>query len=222
VDGEFQRLLVGESESEADATRIAEVLAACPAIEIEPGAPYFHQTFPAGSLLAVEHGFVVARMISAGRLRSIITCDAGPGKLVVPPSAEEVLFGLGASHLTVIPPELLGPLLAVPAAARMLLDHLATTLAEKHEAIGNFGNPRHIDRVRAKLTQLGRRYGRVGRDGIRIDFPVSHLVLAEMVGSSRETVTRAVDELQRTGFVARRGHAYRLLVPPESVTDAAA
>lgn len=132
-----------------------------------------------------------------------------------------MLFGLGAARLTVIPPEALARLLTVPEAARIFVEQLAATLAEKQEAIGNFANTRHIDRVRRKLIQLGRRYGRVGRDGIRIDFPVSHTVLAEMVGSSRETVTRAVDGLQRTGFVARRGHTYRLLVPPEYVSGAA-
>lgn len=132
-----------------------------------------------------------------------------------------MLFGLGTARLTVIPPEALARLVSVPEATRMLLEQLVATLAEKQEAIGIFANTRHIDRVRRKLIQLGRRYGRVGRDGIRIDFPVSHTVLAEMVGSSRETVTRAVDELQRTGFVARRGHTYRLLVPPEYVSGAA-
>jgi CRP-like cAMP-binding protein len=71
--------------------------------------------------------------------------------------------------------------------------------------------------VRRKLLQLARSYGRVGRDGVRIDFPISHSLLAEMVGSSRETVTRALDELQRAGFVARSGHSYRLLVSPESI-----
>jgi CRP/FNR family transcriptional regulator len=71
--------------------------------------------------------------------------------------------------------------------------------------------------VRRKLLQLGRAYGRVSREGVRIDFPVSHVVLAEMIGSSRETVTRALDELQRTGFVERSGHTYRLLVSPECV-----
>jgi CRP-like cAMP-binding protein len=33
-----------------------------------------------------------------------------------------------------------------------------------------------------------------------------------MVGSSRETVTRALDELHRDGFVVRTGSTYRLLV----------
>jgi CRP/FNR family transcriptional regulator, cyclic AMP receptor protein len=94
---------------------------------------------------------------------------------------------------------------------------VATTLRREQEAIGNFGNARHVERVRRKLFQLARSYGRVGSDGIRIEFPVSHTVLAEMIGSSRETVTRALDELQRAGFVARRGHTYRLLISPREV-----
>src|SRR6266542_3772236 len=84
------------------------------------------------------------------------------------------------------------------------------------EAIANFAPTRHLDRVRRKLLQLGRSYGHVVRDGIRIDFPVSHALLAEMIGSSRETVTRALEELRSLGFVARSGSTYRLLVPAEA------
>ena len=62
-------------------------------------------------------------------------------------------------------------------------------------------------RVRRKLLQLARSYGRVARDGVRIDFPINVSLLAEMIGSSRETVTRSLDELQRSGFVADPGTA---------------
>jgi DNA-binding GntR family transcriptional regulator len=41
-----------------------------------------------------------------------------------------------------------------------------------------------------------------------------------MIGSSRETVTRALDELQRTGFVTRRGSTYFVHAAPESVLGA--
>ena len=41
-----------------------------------------------------------------------------------------------------------------------------------------------------------------------------------MVGCARETATRAFDELQRTGFVTRRGRFYELLVSPESLGGA--
>jgi len=91
------------------------------------------------------------------------------------------------------------------------------TLGQKQEAIWTFGSTRHIERVRGKLLQLARNYGRVALDGVRIDLPLSHTLLADMVGSSRETVTRSLDELQRDGFVARRGHNYRLLVSPDYV-----
>jgi biotin operon repressor len=118
------------------------------------------------------------------------------------------------SKLTVISPEALDLLLALPGVAKTLLEQLAVTLGQKQEALGYFGSRRHIDRVRRKLLQLARNYGRVALDGVRIDFPLSHTLLADMVGSSRETVTRSLDELRRDGFVARRGHTYRLLVSP--------
>jgi CRP/FNR family transcriptional regulator, cyclic AMP receptor protein len=98
-----------------------------------------------------------------------------------------------------------------------VVEQMAFALGQQQEAIANFAHTRHVERVRRKLLQLARGYGRVAHDGIRIDFPVSHTVLAEMIGSSRETVTRAVDELQRDGFVARQGHTYRLLVSPECI-----
>jgi CRP/FNR family transcriptional regulator, cyclic AMP receptor protein len=213
-----ERLLVDLPTAEAD--RISAILAACPTIEVEPGVPYFRNSFPAEALLVVQDGFVVVRASAPGRSRTVITCEGGPGTLVFPPSPEEVLSGLGVSRLVVVSGDAFDRLLAVPGAARIVLEHLAATLAQKQEALGNFAFTRHIDRVRRKLLQLARDYGHVARDGIRIDFPVSHTILAEMVGSSRETVTRALDELQRTGFVARRGHAYRLLVSPESVVGA--
>jgi CRP/FNR family cyclic AMP-dependent transcriptional regulator len=101
--------------------------------------------------------------------------------------------------------------------ADRLVQQLALALRQNQEAIAHFAPARHVDRVRGKLLELAGSYGRVVRDGVRIDFPVSHGLLAEMIGSSRETVTRAVAHLQRVGFVDRRGSTYRLLVSPQSV-----
>jgi CRP/FNR family transcriptional regulator len=97
---------------------------------------------------------------------------------------------------------------------------LAFGLAQRQEALANFAPTHHIERVRRKLLQLARRYGHVVRDGIRIDVPLSHALLAEMIGSSRETVTRALDELERDRFLVRAGSTYRLLVSAESVLAA--
>ena len=214
----LKRLLVDLRPAEVE--RITAILAACPTIDLDAGVPYFRNSFPAEALLVVQDGFVVVRASAPGRSRTVITCEGGPGRLMVPPSSEEVLFGLGLSHLIVVSGDAFDRLLAVPGAARILVEQLAATLAQKQEALSNFAFTRHIDRVRRKLLQLARDYGHVAGDGIRIDFPVSHTVLAEMIGSSRETVTRALDQLQHLGFVARRGHAYRLLVSPECVLGA--
>jgi biotin operon repressor len=200
-----------------DSARAAEILAACPAMPVAAGEPYFRSSLPAAALLLMDEGFSIVRLARADLTRSIITCEAGPGRVLLPPAQEEVLFGLVDSQLIAVPQDALDRLLQLPSAAKTLLEQLAATVAQKQEAIGNFASTRHLERVRRKLVQLARSYGRVGRDGIRIDFPVSHTLLAEMIGSSRETVTRALDELQRTGFVARRGRTYRLLVSPDAL-----
>jgi len=198
---------------------IAAILADCPLVEVAAGEPHFRASFPGVQLLAVEHGFVVLRTAPAGPRPSIVTADAGAGDVLLPPTGEEVLFPLVPSRLIGLDAAALDRVLEQPRAARFLLESIATSLAHEQEALGNLAHTRHVERVRRKLLQLAERYGRVAHDGIRIDFPVSHTLLAEMIGSSRETVTRALHELEQTGFVARRGHTYRLLVAPERVPE---
>lgn len=130
---------------------------------VVPGEPYFRSSLPVGTLLIVERGFVVFRVAPPRANRSIITCDAGPGRVVLPPASEEVLFALVDSKLTVIAPEALDALLALPGMAKTLLGQLALTLGQQQGAIGYFANTRHVERVRGKLMQLARNYGRVAR-----------------------------------------------------------
>jgi CRP-like cAMP-binding protein len=207
------RLLRGLPAAEAE--RADGLLAASASIEVEAGMPYFRRSFPSAALLVVEEGFVVVRASSAPPTRSIITCEAGAGFILLRPRDEEVLFGLGNARITAVSADDCVQLMALPTVAGRVLEQMAARLGQKQEAIANFGETRHVERVRRKLLQLARTYGHVARDGIRIEFPITHVVLAEMIGSSRETVTRALDALQRDGFVARRGHTYRLLVAPE-------
>lgn len=199
------------------AEQVAQVLAASKRIELEPGVPHFGNSLPRAALLVVDDGFVVLRASYPRLSRSIITCEAGAGRILLAPAPDEVLVGLVRSRVTAIPVDVHDQLLSLPRVAQRVVEQMAFTLGQTQEAIGNFAHSRHVERVRRKLLQLARSYGHVVRDGIRIDFPVSHALLAEMVGSSRETVTRALDQLQRGGFVARRGSVYQLRVPPESV-----
>jgi Crp-like helix-turn-helix domain len=214
----LERLLEGLPSPEA--AQAAEVLAGSASVEIVPGVPYFRDSFPTATLLVVEGGFVVLRATSP-LVRSMITCEAAKGSVLLPPSAEEALFGLDRSQIRAISADRCEKLLSLPTAAGRVVEELTSALAQRQEAIANLASTRHIERVRRKLLQLAREYGHVVPDGIRIDFPLSHALLAEMIGSSRETVTRAIDELQREGFLARNGSSYRLHASPESVLRAA-
>src|SRR5207245_9437544 len=91
---------------------------------------------------------------------------------------------------------------------------LAETLRQKQAALASMSRLHHVDRVREKLIELAREHGRVGRDGIRLDFPLTHDLLGEMTGSARETVTRSLGELPRGGFVSRRGRTYSVQLEP--------
>jgi CRP-like cAMP-binding protein len=206
---------------EAERERAAVVLAARPTITLEPRVPYFHGGFPQGAFLAVEQGFLVLRASTPAASRSIITCEAGPGRIVLAPSPDEALVALSQASVTVIDIAARNELLRLPSFSDRVVDQLSLTLRQKQEAIANLASPRHVERVRCKLLQLAQSYGHVVRDGIRIDFPLSHAVLAEMIASSRETVTRALDELERSGFVVREGGSYRLLGPAEALLASA-
>ena len=183
--------------SPEDRDHALSVLSGCRTIVLESGVPRFTNGFPTEALLLVDSGFVILRATMSPALRSVVTREAGPGSVLLAPAGTEVLLGLGRSRLTVVDPCARATLLTVPAVADRLVQQLALALRQNQEAIANFAPARHVDRVRGKLLELGGSYGRVVRDGVRIDFPVSHGLLAEMIGSSRETVTRAVAHLQR-------------------------
>jgi CRP-like cAMP-binding protein len=201
----------------AERAHAARVLAACRERTLESRVPHFRGAFPNDAFLAIETGFVVLRASTDSASRSVITCEAGPGRLAMPPSPEEVLVALTTASVFVVDATARAELLKVPAIAERIVEQLTHALERKQAAIANMASPRHAERLRRRLLQLGETYGHVVRDGIRIDFPLSHALLAEMIGSSRETVTRALDELQRSGFVARDGGTYRLLVSPATV-----
>jgi Crp-like helix-turn-helix domain len=189
-----------------------------PQLSLAPGDVLDRATLPETALILVSDGLVVMRTSSPGSTRRMITCHAGAGTLMLPPENGEVLVALTAAALVPISAETRDELLSSREAARLLVDALEETLRQRHGAILSLSRLHHVDRVREKLIELAREHGRVGRDGIRLDFPLTHDLLGEMVGSARETVTRALDELQREGFVVRRGRTYSVNLEPEQLT----
>ncbi len=118
--------------------------------------PYFPRTFADAALLVVEDGFVVLRATFPPLARSVVTFDAGPGAIFLPPGSDEVLCGLGKSRATAISAAARDQLLAVPVVAQRIVEQLSLALGQRQESIANFAPPRHIERVRRKLLHLGR------------------------------------------------------------------
>jgi CRP-like cAMP-binding protein len=193
---------------------LGDLVAGCPTLELDAGSELRGGDLNGASLLAVDEGLIILRSTVSGSTRRTITCHAGAGALILPPQDSEALAALTDAKLAKISREMRDHLLEVPEAARMLLDELAETLRQKHATIASMSQLHRADRIRDKLLELARLHGRVGRDEIRLDFPLTHELLGEMTGLARETVTRALDELQREGFIVRRGRTYSLHVPP--------
>jgi len=69
-------------------------------------------------------------------------------------------------------------------------------------------------RLAGKLLELMDRYGRVTPNGIRIDERFTHMQLAEMIGTSRETLTKVLNELREAGLIDVRERLIWVLDPP--------
>jgi CRP-like cAMP-binding protein len=194
-----------------------ELLAEARVCELDTGETVGPAQLSDVSLLVIESGLALIRAEQPGTFREVVVCHAGAGSLVLPPRETEVLAALVPTRARVVTVELRDRLLQIPGAAPLLFDALAATVRQKHRTIEALAHHHHLARVRAKLFQLAADHGVVGRDGIRLDLPLTHELLGEMTGSARETVTRALDELQQEGTVVRRGRTYRLVVDPDDL-----
>jgi CRP-like cAMP-binding protein len=202
--------------NDADKEAASAILETCTAHCLPAASRRFKRDLAPAAALLVETGFLVVRS-SSPSARQVVVAEAGAGSLLLAPSEREHLHALTDCWVTALPLARLEDLLAIPGAAITLFRGLGTALRLRQDATSHFANLRHINRLHQRLVQLAQQFGRVGPDGIRLELPLTHGLLADMIASARETVTRCLEELQREGFVVRDGHSYRLLISPEEL-----
>jgi CRP-like cAMP-binding protein len=63
--------------------------------------------------------------------------------------------------------------------------------------------PHLSERLHLLLWHLADRFGRVRGHGVMLPVPLSHELLAQLIGARRESVSRAIKELQHAGALTR-------------------
>ena len=90
---------------------------------------------------------------------------------------------------------------AHPRVALNLMRSLSDRLRTAEDQIESLAFRPVPSRLAGKLLELMDRYGRVTPNGIRIDERFTHMQLAEMIGTSRETLTKVLNELRDGGLI---------------------
>src|ERR1041385_3507859 len=180
---------------------LGRLLAVCPRLGVQAGAVHGANDFSETAFLIVEKGVVVIASDTQAK-RRIVLGFCPQGSLFPPPSSDEQLVALSDAGLVCVSPDVQRLLLRLPTAAEAIVDALVEAVRERQQSLAQFGTAMHAERLRGKLLQLAR--------GVRVELPLTHELLAQTLGSARETVTCSLRALEREGFVVREGRRYRL------------
>ena len=192
---------------------LGRLLAVCPRLGVQAGAVHGANDFSETAFLIVEKGVVVIASDTQAK-RRIVLGFCPQGSLFPPPSSDEQLVALRDAVLVCVSPDVQRLLLRLPTAAEAIVDALVEAVRERQQSLAQFGTAMHAERLRGKLLQLARAHGSVVAGGVRVELPLTHELLAQTLGSARETVTCSLRALEREGFVVREGRRYRLAISP--------
>lgn len=166
----------------------------------------------------VEGKVKVGRRTADGR-ESLIAV-MGPGETF----GELALFDPGPRTATVatltevrvaaVPRQALGAWIAErPQIAEQLLRVLARRLRRTNDDLCDMIFTDVPGRVAKQLLDLTKRFGRPDSDGLRVDHELTQLELAQLVGSSRETINKALSEFANRGWIRQQGKTIYVMEP---------
>jgi CRP/FNR family transcriptional regulator, cyclic AMP receptor protein len=181
------------------------------------GAALAHVDQIGDRVLVITRGHVkVTRPTDQGR--DVMLALRGPGDLVgeqaaldgLPRSASMVALG-PVEALALSADDFLAFATSRPDAAGYLLRMLATRLRDADAKRLEHAGQDVLGRLAVRLVELVERCGEPADDGILIDLPLTQEDLASWVGSSREAVARALQQMRDLGWVttARRAIVVR-------------
>jgi CRP-like cAMP-binding protein len=176
-----------------------------------------------GCLYLVKQGEVLLTRLSPDG-REAVLAVLGPGEffgetaLLNGMTATFNAYSLQPTTLLMLSHQRFKLLLENPSTCRVLLEALAHRCDDAWAQIEAMGCTRAEDKVRAVLSWLTRRIGVKTGEGVRIALNQSQL--AQMIGSTRETLNRQLSALRKLGILAVRGpkrHEVLYVLKPEAL-----
>jgi hypothetical protein len=172
----------------------------------------------------VLKGLLLYEVIAGGRATAELL---GPGDLIRPWTREVVGTLSSQAKWTVLEQVLLADLASLRPSrlteAGEILEALITRCADRAESVAIqrsiTANVRVDVRVLAYLWHLADRFGVVIPGAVKLDVPLTHAVLARLIGARRPTVTTALQRLNHLGYLQRDGRAFVLLGDASGITE---
>jgi CRP/FNR family transcriptional regulator len=186
------------------------------------GVTIFREGESADSLYVLKKGMV--RLISlSDQRRETILHILKPGEVFgeLLLSEEKRAFTAIAAEdslVTIISQESFVELLsAVPTVALNFIRLLSKRLATAEKGLAEFSHTWSYHRLARMLVQLSRKYGQEVAGGTLINVHLTHEDLANLIGTSRETVTTQLSKFTRMGLLKRE--ARHLIVAKSKLAD---
>ena len=202
----WSTLLEGLSAAEQ-----TEVARRCAEWTYRKGQVIFSVGDPPNSLYLLHQGWVKLRLVSQEGQESIVQIFRrgdvfGEILLAVPGRAFEAV-ALDEVRVAVLSrSQLLGLLQSVPLFGMNFIRLLSARLAEIQQDLAAFGHAASSRRLARTLLRLAEQEGDRMPDGrIRLARPVTHETLANLIGTSRETVSAQMRRFARAGLLAYSG-----------------
>jgi CRP/FNR family transcriptional regulator len=215
--------------SDPEVRRIAGL---CTEGRYEQGATIFSVGDPGDAMFIVREGLVKLVSVSekgAETILHILKPDQIFGELLF--SEERRAFNAVASTdvlVTIIPRRTFEEILAsLPAVARNFIRLLSRRLVRIEQGFAAFGHTWSYHRLGKVFLQLGKEHGVDTPSGTVISVRLTHEDLANLIGTTRETVTTQIKKFKRLGLLKRDGPHFvvdthlitRYLYPEEAPSE---
>lgn len=192
--------------SETDAQRVARL---CTERKYRKGATIFSKGDPSNALFIVKSGKVRILSLSDKGTETIVHIlkeGAIFGELLLSEEQRAFTAVAGTDALVTVLPKgsLVELLTAIPTVSKNFVQLLSKRLAKVELEYGDFGHTWSYTRLKNVLLRLCEEHGKETPKGTLIPLRLTHEDLANLIGTTRETVTTQMIRFRRMGLVKRQ------------------